>query len=307
MPDKPVYRMSHVGACARALSAQRLGYPTEPTPPWLQRAADEGKMHEIWIRDQLRTEGYEVWADQEELILEYPNFVLTGHIDGRVRKNGKEQLLEIKSMSQYEFDRWMKGRFDEFAAYAAQITCYLKGTGLPEFLYLCKNRSSGYIDRNVIVGAPADFNNILVKLEHIEECVALGTLVDANYNPDSIECRRCNYKDLCVPVAVEFNTVSESRLIEACEKWRTGTTMVNDGEQLVKEAKAIFNEQTEASGQKKWRFNELAISKVEVRESLTYKKDKLLQLFTEEQLKPASEIRMPYSYVKISELRGEEK
>lgn len=306
--NKPVYRMSGIGHCPRALSAQRLDYPVEPAPGWLERAAAEGNKHEQWIKEQLTAEGYRVYGEQEEYKIELPEALLVGHIDGLLQMNGDEPgLLEVKSMSQYEFDRWMKGRFEGFPTYTAQLTCYLIATGMSTALYMVKNRSSGYIDRQVITEPPIAFETIESKIKHIEECVALGTLVEANYDPDSIECRRCGYKSLCVPVAVEFNTVSESRLLEACEKWRQGQLMLSEGDQLVKEAKATLMEQTEASGQKKWRFNELAISKVEVKGSVTYKKDKLLELFTEEQLKPASEVKLPYSYVKITELRGEEK
>ena len=320
--NKPIYRMSGIGHCPRALSAQRLGYPTEPAPVWLERAAAEGNKHEQWMKEQLRSEGYEVEECNEcpicierglghregiHVELEYPNFNLIGHMDARLRKNGSKKGCELKSRSQYEFDRWMKSGFAGFPDNEGQITCYMEADKNDEWFYWSKNRSNGYIDKRILTELPIPMQAIVDKINHVEECVALGTLVEANYDPDSIECRRCGYKSLCVPVAVEFNTVSESRLLEACEKWRTGTAMVNEGEQLVKEAKATLMEQTEASGQKKWRFNELTISKVEVRESLTYKKDKLLQLFTEEQLKPASEIKLAYSYVKITELRGEER
>lgn len=307
--NKPTYRMSGIGHCPRALSAWRLGYPTEPAPSWLKRAAQEGNKHEVWIKEQLQTDGYEVFDEQLELKLtsEELGFNLVGHIDGKVKKNGTVQLLEIKSMSQYEFDRWMRGRFDVFPNYAAQLTCYMHITGCEQALYLVKNRSSGYVDKQNLIKTPLYFGDLLSKIAHIEECVALGTLVDINYDPDSIECRRCGYKELCIPVPMEFNTVSEKRLLEACEKWRQGQLMLNEGDQLVKEAKEVFTEQTEASGQKKWRFNELLVNKIDVKESFTYKKEKLLELFTEEQLKPASEIKMPYSYVKITELREEER
>jgi len=307
MSNKPTYRMSHIGSCARALSAERLGYPSKPAPDWLERAAEEGKRHELWIKEQLVAEGYEVLDDQLELELDYPNFKLVGHIDGKVRKDGVLQLLEIKSMSQYEFDRWMKGRFDEFPTYAAQITCYLTASGLNEFLYLCKNRSSGYIDRNVVVGMPTNYNNILNKVSHIEECVAIGTLVDINYDPDSIECRRCSYKDLCVPEPQVFTAVPESKLLEASENWRKGKALEQEAKTLVNTAKEVFLNQTEASGQKKWRFNELAIVKVEVGEQTTYPKKKLLQVFTEEELGFAKEVKLPYSYIKINDLQGEER
>jgi len=301
--------MSSVGYCPRALSAQRLGYPVEPAPDWLERAAEEGNKHEEWIVEELR-KTLVVFHQQKEVRLGYPNFIMVGHIDGKVQDRDlqrPEQLLEIKSMSQYEFDRWMRGKFNEFPSYAAQITCYMKGTELSECLYLVKNRSSGYIDRAVLKETPANINEIIAKLEIVEECVAKQELVEAEYLPESLQCRRCFYKSLCLSSPTEYIEVTENLLLEASEMWRTGSLMENEGNQLVKRAKEVFRNQTEATGQKKWRFNELSINKIEVKESVTYPKAGLLKIFTEEELKSASEIKLPYSYLRIDDLRGEER
>ena len=116
--DKPIYRMSSAGKCPRALSAIRLGYEPEAAPEWLERAAEEGNWHEDRIKQGLRegdgeTTKLDVYDEQLELTLEYPSFTLIGHIDGKVRNipyyfnvNAPEnKLLEIKTMSQFEFDR----------------------------------------------------------------------------------------------------------------------------------------------------------------------------------------------------------
>ncbi len=304
--------MSGVGDCPRALSAERLGYPCEAAPDWLERAADEGKKHEIWIKEQLKTEGFTVTGEQLELSLDYPSFKLVGHIDGIIYEDNKNpKLLEIKSMSQYEFDRWMKEKWSGFQSYAAQISCYYKAINqywsqtVDGIYYMVKNRSSGYIDKATLAEPPADFDEIIKKIEHVEECVAIGVLVETEYNTDSLQCKRCFYKTLCVPEPKVLSAVDEKTLLAACEKWRTGSLMEDEGAQLVKEAKETFRTHTEVTGQKKWRFNELTISKVEVRESVTYKKENLLKLFTEEQLKPASEIKLPYSFIKVTDLQEE--
>ena len=309
---KSIYRMSSAGDCPRALSAEHLGYPVEPVPDWLERAAEEGKRHEQWIKEELTKQGILVHDDQQELAIEFPLFTLVGHIDGIVTEwdtqvgINRDRLLEIKSMSQYEFDRWMKDKWSGFGSYAAQITCYMKGTKLSEVMYLIKNRSSGYIDKAILTEPPANFDEIVNKLNRVESCVSIGVLAEAEYLPDSVQCRRCFYKTLCIPAPTEYKAVPEIVLLGACEKWRQGQLMMNEGDQLVKEAKEIFLNQTEVSGQKKWRFDELFISKIEVKESATYKKAKLLEIFTEEQLKPASEIKLPYNYLKIEDLRKEE-
>ncbi len=305
---KPIYRMSSAGDCPRALSAERLGYPCETAPIWLETAAEEGKEHEQWIKRKLRAEGHDVYDEQLEITLDFPLFTLVGHIDGKTRDAGNRRLnnrlLEIKSMSQYEFDRWMKEKWTGFSSYAAQISCYMKGTGLPETMYLIKNRSSGYIDKAILAQPPADFEEIIAKLNQVEAAVSCKELFAAEFDPENIGCRRCFYKALCLPEQTVFTSVPEPLLLEACANWRKGTELEKEAEALIEKAKKVFWNQTETSGQKKWRANELFVSKIEVKESVTYSKANLLKVFTVEQLKPAAEIKLPYSYLRIQDLRS---
>jgi len=114
--EKPVIRMSGAGYCPRAISAGLLDYtPSEPLP-WLKTSAKEGQWHEERIKKELRDEGYNVFDEQLEVFLHYPDWDMQGHIDGKVTAPGsdKVQLLECKSMSQYEFDRWMRRGFNAF-------------------------------------------------------------------------------------------------------------------------------------------------------------------------------------------------
>ena len=161
--------MSSAGKCPRALSAQRLGYESTPAPEWLEKAAKEGNRHEGWIRDDLRLDYTAIYDDQKEITLDYPSFTLVGHPDGIIDNNGQKMLLEIKTMSQYEFDRWMKGKFEAFPQYADQVTCYMEATGLSQCLYVVKNRSSGYIDKMMLYTTPSHIEEIAEKLNITEE------------------------------------------------------------------------------------------------------------------------------------------
>ena len=82
MIDKPIYRMSGVGGCPRAISAERLGYESEEKPVYLDIAAREGQRHEIWMKEDLRANDIAVYGEQQELTLEFDTFKLVGHIDG---------------------------------------------------------------------------------------------------------------------------------------------------------------------------------------------------------------------------------
>ena len=310
---KPIYRMSSSGNCPRALCAGRLGYESEPAPPWLEQAAEEGNWHEERIKAQLRKEGFEVFSEQLEIKLEYDNFILLGHIDGKVMEGIEEHysigtmLLEIKSMSQFQFDRWMKQGFDGFSDYAAQLTCYMAATGLDRAWYIVKNRSSGYENRKVIESHPANLDNIVAKMNSIEEWIAKNIepgaregLYPAEFNPNSLECKRCFFKQYCVPELKELSTVEQIALESSAQEWRKGKKLVGEGQKLVDSAKQVFEQHTLATGIDKWRFNGLGIALIHVhRES--YIKKLLEERVSPELLAEALEIK-DYDQLRIDDL-----
>ena len=305
--QKPIFRMSQAGACPRALSAQLLEYQPSPPPPYLELAANEGKWHEERIKAELTEEGYLVGNEQKEVTLKFPSFILLGHTDGAVIDNKEpfgKMLLEIKSMSQYEFDRWMKEGFSGYPNYASQITCYMEATGLKECLYIVKNRSSGYEDRRVLTKQPTSIDGIIAKL--LKVTWAEG-LYPANFDPQSIECRRCNYKHLCVPEVKELTPVAEAGLSAAAKDWRTGKQLVVEGQELVDKAREVFEDHTKATNTPKWQHSGLAIQLVRYNEQKTYPKANLLKVFTEEQLEPASKIKEAYDQLRIDDLAKEDK
>lgn len=309
MQTRPIYRMSEVGMCPRALSAQRLNYEAEPEPEWLATAAEEGKWHEERVRNKLRGEGYTVGDDQKEVRLDFPTFTLLGHIDGLVLDNKEpfsKMLLEIKSMSQFEFDRWMRDGFAGFSQYADQITCYLEATGLEKTLYIVKNRSSGY-EYRAVTPAPSKMDSIIGKLTGVETDVQAEELSKATFDPNSIECRRCRYKNLCIPEPKELEPATKIDLDLASERWREGEKIMEAGQELIDKARETFREHTKATGINKWQHNSLAIQLVFYREQNTYPKKKLLEIFTEEQLELALQIKSAYEQLKIEDLRKEEK
>lgn len=295
---KPVYRMSNVGTCPRALSAQRLGYQPEDIPKWLEETAKEGKMHEEWIvRNYIKGElNMEIAARQREVAIELPSLNIVGHIEGLAKQKSTTpdatpwHLFEIKSMSQYEFDRWMRGGFEEFPSYADQITCYMNATGIFNVLYIVKNRSSGYKDVFWLDKPPSSMQGIEAKLESIETRVTgHNMLQEADCNFSTIECKRCFYKYLCVQTKEDYTVQTENVLLAAAEKWRIGKMKEKQGSAMVNEAKKILEEHLTASGLPDFRFANLAISQINVREH-----------------EVPAHIKAAYSYIKIEDLTREE-
>jgi len=191
---KYTYRMSHAGSCPKVLSAERIGLEIPPPLPIMLIAANEGHLHEKAVKELLKSEGHIVTGEQNALKLEYDGFDLTGHIDGIIELNDKGQyserkLLEIKSMSQGEFNRWVKGAFNEFPGYAVQLSLYMSIGHYREAYYVVKNRNTGFIDRRIIPAPLMDIAPIIDKFFKVESYARENQLYPAEYNPDNLDCR----------------------------------------------------------------------------------------------------------------------
>lgn len=224
--DSIICRGSEIGHCLRALTAQHLGYEPTEKPKWLERAAREGTRHEEWIREDLREMGYQIDNAQAETELLTDGIRLVGHIDGFFHHRATKQsgLLEIKTMGEYEFRRWRQGRFGVFPSYAWQISAYhaalVEGNWLTitdPILYAVKNRSSGYLDLQIIEQPPHSSQAVIDRLTVLRDCVASHVLAEAEYELGSIECDRCLYHYLCVEPDV---VIDDEELILAAEQWR---------------------------------------------------------------------------------------
>lgn len=299
--NKIIFRMSSAGRCPRALSAQLLNMEAEEKPKWLETTANEGIWHEERIADREMA-----FNRQREIWLDFPSFKLVGHIDGVVPwdTDNPRVLLEVKSMSQFEFDRWMRGRFNEFPNYASQITCYMEATGLDKCLYIVKNRNSGHEDRQVLEEKPVFMTEIIGKLTDVTNHVISNQLVPREFDSSNIECKRCEYKKLCIPEPEELTPMQQADLESSAEEWRKGKRLVEQGQALMNIAKQSFEEHTKATNQTKWQFQGLAIQIVHYKEQIAYRNAELTKLFTTEQLAPAAYIREASDQLRIIDLKA---
>jgi hypothetical protein len=313
---KVMIRMSGSGHCVRALTAQLSGKYEDiarPIPSWLSESATEGKMHEIWIRDDLRKQGFAVWGDQEELILDYPEFYLKGHIDGKCLGNntGNTELLEIKSMSQFEFQRWQRGGFSEFPSYASQLACYTTATDLDNIRYIVKNRSSGYKDIHLwndeTFKIKDEFARVIDHCNVIVNCLEHNTLPEVEYDGTSLECRRCFYDKLCVRDTTRItDLVTNEKLIEATTKYRNAVKAVEENTAVMNLQRQIFKEQLEAAKLNKLNCNQLVFQVVSVKAKMFYPKKALVSIATEEQLAQVEIKKDAYSYVLVNDKMTEQ-
>ena len=305
MTEKTVYRMSSCGYCPRRLGYHRLGYKPLPFPAWLETSAEEGHWHEERIVKELEQGKLELpeygqlsWLinnRQKEVTLEYPSFFIRGHIEGTATiypynaEKHRHNLFEIKSMSPFEFDRWMRGRWLEFPAYADQLTAYMEATKLKEALYIVKNRSTGYKDKQIITEPPTSFTTIAAKLTNIELAAQASNLISEEFDPNNWECKRCEYRNHCMPPLPILAEDQEKQLAEAVDKWRKGKALATEGYSLMDNAKVVLRGYAELTPTQKLIFNGLATS-IYNHHSVSYPKDEVEKLLAQDILKGIAKI-----------------
>ena len=195
-------------------------------------------------------------------------------------------------MSQFEFDRWARGRFTEFPEYADQLACYMEATGLTTAEYYVKNRSSGYVDKSIIYyfgdGLAKRMLAIIAKLDTVANWLARKELPPIAHDITTTQCRRCTYKYLCIKTKEDMTIQDEAALFAAAQDWRKGKALENEARQLIEGAKKVFEEHTIASGLQQWHFDDLIISNIIVKEH-----------------EIPARIQKEYSYIRIEDTRKE--
>ena len=212
--------------------------------------------------------------EQQELTLDYPDFTLVGHKDGDVRLSGElldsskfgiifvdikradldlslPFLLEVKSLSFLEHQRWLSGGFDAFPWYASQSTCYERASGNDLMAYAIKDRSGGARRMYIIKGERASMPAIVDRLQTVSQYISNGQLAPAELDLDSIECRRfCAFREaLCSP---DKATVDDVELVQAAHNYAQGRRMETDGKVLADEGKAILIEFARTKQLNRW-------------------------------------------------------
>ena len=279
---KQVFRMSSSGYCSKRLSAMVLDMAGTAPPPWLAKSAEEGNWHEGRIKQELRDLGCIVIDDQRELELNYNEFNLVGHIDGLIKLSGavldaswfditfvdikrsdidfsKVMLLEVKSFGFNEYQRWLAGGFDAFPWYASQSTCYERALAADMMAYAVKDRSGGARRLYIFRGERASMPEIIDKLQTVVAYTSKGQLAPADFNLDSIECRRfCSFRDaLCSPSKA---FIDNSGVEAAAHDYLVGRRMVTQGTVMSEEAKVTIAQYANDKNLNRWQVGPYDIS-----------------------------------------------
>lgn len=238
-PDKralSIYSASDIGSdsgkspdgkwpmgCGRLLYYRRIGeVPEERVDNRIMRIYDTGKaIHEQlqgylhnFVRDHVEDED-EVFFDEvsatpktNKLAKEYLLSTTTdGIYEMTVRGYDIRFGLEIKSIKDELYKHISSSPKRE---HVVQSHVYMKLFDLPIMIILYYNKNDSQMLEHNIMFDPAIWEQIVKKLDYIEECVATGTRPPTEGN---FFCRSCRYAHICEAVTSQVSLSSARRIL----------------------------------------------------------------------------------------------
>jgi CRISPR/Cas system-associated exonuclease Cas4 (RecB family) len=168
----------------------------------LQMVFDMGREIEEIVLKELREAGFQIHEGQRAF--QWPEYKITGSIDGMIILDGEAVPLEIKSASPFAFDSIntvediRRHKYPYMRRYLAQVTLYCLLSNKDRAVILFKNKSTGALKE---IWVPLDYElgeTLLKRAEEINRHVDAGTLPD-HIPYDEMLCGECPYAHICLP------------------------------------------------------------------------------------------------------------
>lgn len=200
--------------CPRSSWYTIKGYPRIEESFSFQRlnVFEEGhQIHRKW-QNWLEEAGVMVKA---ELPISDEDHLLLGHADGHVNIEGKDMLIEIKSVGvgtfrfeNYELFKECEGNGDEmwkrlrqpFPSHVRQAMLYMHATGIHNLVFLYEWKPTQDVKEFKVSFQPELVEGILATCAMVKKCVQSGippmrpTWVE---NADNKTCKSCPYRETC--------------------------------------------------------------------------------------------------------------
>ena len=200
-------RASSIGDdCLRRLVLERTSWDKKAkTDIGLEFAFLLGNIIEEPLTRLVKDAGYSIDRTQESFIARGRNgeTLLTGHIDGVIRKDDYKAVLEVKTMSPFVWDRIETvedfKRYPWTRKYPPQLNAYCFGLEIPEGVWILINKSSGRLKQLPWTLDYALAESTLKRAEAINAHVIDKTMPEFDIRWEAEECERCSYFDICNP------------------------------------------------------------------------------------------------------------
>lgn len=171
-------RISSLGyRCVRRLTWDRLiGDLRKPIAPERAGIFAEGDLHEQAARRDLSRMGIDLIHVQREVVGPHN---ISGHLDGVIVQDGKEVVVEIKSMHPALWDKhqtladMVNSSSPWTAAYPTQLCMYEHGIGTDSGVFILRNKSTGQLR---FIDCPRDESLVgaaIARAAAVEEQIAL--------------------------------------------------------------------------------------------------------------------------------------
>jgi Holliday junction resolvase-like predicted endonuclease len=159
------------------------------------------EIEKIVIR-QLQDSGVQVVEQQRAF--EWPEYQITGSIDGKIIANGKAYPFDVKSCSQWVFkainsiDDLKNSKYLHLRKYPVQLNTYMLMDNVDEGLFFFKDKTSGQLKE---IWMQLDYE---MGEQTIRKCEAVNAFVAYGDTPDRIDfdegiCGQCPYAHICLP------------------------------------------------------------------------------------------------------------
>lgn len=226
--DKPgTLRLSSIGKCERAQAYKLLNYEEDG------KEIDSRAKCTFWNGDQIetllmmlaRSAGLEVKSyglNQKTVDIEG----IEGHPDGILEHNGKDVLVECKSMSSFSFKRFQEENYID-PTYQYQIQAYLYALGLDQCVIVGFNKDAGVFHELIINKDQTIIYDVLRRIRSLKGATQ-ENLPERPYQPDARnflpwQCRYCNVYKTCWP---------SSELVLVGKAYRLRVKDVKNGEEV---------------------------------------------------------------------------
>lgn len=235
---------------ASQLGHECLRYHVYERTRWQEKALHDVRLQMIFrmgnaveeiVLKELREAGFQIHEGQRAF--QWPEYKITGSIDGMIILDGEAIPLEIKSASPFAFDSintvddLKRHKYPYMRRYISQVTLYCLLSNKDRAVILFKNKSTGAL-KEIWVPLDYDLGEILLKrAEAINAHVAAGTVPDQIPYNEAL-CGECPYAHICLPPVdgreVEIDDGSLAELLDRLDDLKPATKEYQEIDSQVK-------------------------------------------------------------------------
>ena len=263
-------RMSMTENCPRQQVYVALGFEQDyPETGRSQMAADDGNLHEADVVNRFLQAGYRCWnygEDQAMVHFQRDGVRFRGHPDLFMETpEGEVVGVELKGYRDETFRQFVQGATQTVPGMwsvsdwskltkrpyplMGQLQMYLHSDtsasyGIDKWILVMKNKNTAELAECIITKDDDYINRLIRKWKGFWAYIEAGRLPERFFGDDSIECRRCLFREKCWNLGEVFTSKEDVVHVKGLEKFasmrREGSLLKKDAEGLLEEARMAF-------------------------------------------------------------------